>query len=292
MGLLDKLKGVFFEEEYVEEEIKPKKEKEPIAKKIDLPESTTISKKEEVKKVEEPVEEVKEPVEEEKNYRFPMNFEDEDFKQDTLTEVPLISEKPEVKKIEEKLPVEEEPIYHQPYASRDERRERSTFKASPIISPIYGVLDKNYKKEEIVTKKEIHLSSAPRKFDVDSIREKAYGDLASEITASILDEEEPDTVYDLLEDSSPAVASVTVGDAEEYFDDLGLEYNVDYEDNSTKATSSRRSSRKAIIEVEDNDEAIEIDKIEDLQEIIEKSDDNDIEDHLFDLVDSMYEDKE
>jgi hypothetical protein len=291
MGLLDKLKGVFFEEEYVEEEIKPKKEKEPIAKKIDLPENTTISKKEEVKVVEEQ-EEVEEPREEEQNYRFPMNFEDEDFKQDTLAEVPLVRESHEIKKVEEELPIEEEPIYHQPYASRDEKRERSTFKASPIISPIYGVLDKNYKKEEIVTKKEIHLSSATRKFDVDSIREKAYGDLASEITASIMDEEEPETVYDLLEDSSPAVASVTVGDAEEYFDDLGLEYNVDYEDNSTKAKSSRRSGRKAIIEVEDDEEDVVIDKIEELQEIIEKSDDNDIEDHLFDLVDSMYEDKE
>ena len=41
MGVFDKLKNVFFEEEYVEVEEpikKPKKEKQTIAKKIDLPE--------------------------------------------------------------------------------------------------------------------------------------------------------------------------------------------------------------------------------------------------------------
>jgi len=285
MGLLDKLKGVFFEEEYVEEEIKPKKAKEPIAKKIDLPENSAVNKKEEVLEETEEIEEtVEESSEESKdhNFKFPINFEDEDFKQDTLVDIPIIKENyEEPQKVE---PVETENIYHRPYSTRDEKREVSTFKASPIISPIYGVLDKNYKKEEIVTKKEIHLSSDPRKFDVDSVREKAYGDLASEITASIMDEEEKDIVYDLIEESSPAVASVTVGDAEEYFSDLGLEYNIDYEDNSTKASSVRRSTRKAIVEVVDDDEEIE--------EITNEETDEVVEDHLFDLIDSMYEEKE
>lgn len=30
---------------------------------------------------------------------------------------------------------------------------KKVFKPSPIISPVYGVLDKNYHKEDIVTKK-------------------------------------------------------------------------------------------------------------------------------------------
>ena len=33
-----------------------------------------------------------------------------------------------------------------------------------------------------------------------------------------------------INDDTPAVPKVTVGDAEEYFEDLGLEYNVDYKD--------------------------------------------------------------
>ena len=44
-----------------------------------------------------------------------------------------------------------------------------------------------------------------------------------------LKHEKENTFYDLNIDS-PAVEKVTVGDAEEYFNDLGLEYNVDYVD--------------------------------------------------------------
>lgn len=287
MGLLDKLKNVFFEEEYVEEEIKPKKDKKPIAKKIDLPVNNTVSQNEEIEEESVVVEtnEDKEEVKRENNFKFPMNFEEEDFKQDNLTvaqskEIPVIEEVP--KEIEEE-------IFHQrPYSTREEKKDAITFRPSPIISPIYGVLDKNYKKDEIVTKKEIRLSSAPKKFDVDSVREKAYGDLASEITASLMDdEEEKDLVYDLNEESSPAVASVTVGDAEEYFDDLGLEYNVDYEDSSTKVSTGRRSKRNAMIEVADTEDSELEDEVEE-EVVVEEN----IEDNLFDLIDSMYEDKE
>ena len=60
------------------------------------------------------------------------------------------------------------------------------FTPSPIISPIYGILDKNYKKEEIVTKKEVRLSVAStKKVDLDYVREKAYGYLANDISESI-----------------------------------------------------------------------------------------------------------
>ena len=36
------------------------------------------------------------------------------------------------------------------YGSYDRKEEKSGFKPSPIISPIYGILDKNYKKEDVV----------------------------------------------------------------------------------------------------------------------------------------------
>ena len=284
MGLLDKLKNVFFEEEYVEEEVKVKKDQNPIAKKIDLPENNSVSKSEDDEEVESVVVETndeKEEIKRENSFKFPMNFEEEDFAQDTSAS--SVAREPEP--IEEQEVEEEEDFHQRPYSSREEKREATTFKASPIISPIYGVLDKNYKKEEIVTKKEIRLSSSHQKFDVDSVREKAYGDLASEITASILDDDEEkeivDVVYDLNEENSPAVASVTVGDAEEYFDDLGLEYNIDYEDTSTKVSTGRRSTRKkAVVEVAADD----VDTAAEQEEVIE--------DNLFDLIDSMYEDKE
>ena len=298
MGVFDKIKNIFFEEEYVEVEeeekprvkskpkTEPKKEKVTVAKKIDLPEIKKERVKEEIdEEIDEEIEEevvVEQEVKQENKFKFPMTFEEEDFKQD---EVVIEKEKPLPKEEPKK---EEKPkyIYENErvplYEGREEKKEKPAFKPTPIISPIYGILDKNYKKDEIVTKKPIILSSSSsRKMDLDSVREKAYGDLASDITASMQEEkieeeyneidEKEDTFYDLNIDS-PAVTKVTVGDAEEYFNDLGLEYNVDYKDNSVEKATGRRSAK--------------------LEEKEETDEDNSLENNLFDLIESMYEDKE
>lgn len=297
MGVFDKIKNIFFEEEYVEvEEVvkKPKqeqkKEKVTVAKKIDLPEI----KKERVK--EEPTPSVEEIMEEvpaqetkqENKFKFPMTFEEDDFKQE---EAPVIDKQNHVPKEEPKKETSSKPkyIYENErvplYEGREDKKEKPAFKPTPIISPIYGILDKNYKKDEIVTKKPIVLSSSSsKKMDLDRVREKAYGDLASDITASMQEEktddveldndEKENTFYD-LNIASPAVEKVTVGDAEEYFNDLGLEYNVDYKDSSIERVTGRRSTKS-----EDNS----ID--------LEKQDEASLENNLFDLIESMYEDKE
>jgi len=303
MGVFSKLKDLFFEETYVEveeEEIKKpkvkqetKKEKVTVAKKIDLPEIKKEKNKEEIQEEEDLEEELEEELEEkqENKFKFPMTFEEDDFKQDE--EEPIIKEKsPKVVKEEPKYIKEEPPKYifeneRVPlYEGREEKKEKPVFRPTPIISPIYGILDKNYKKDDVVTKKPVILSStSSRKMDLDRVREKAYGDLASDITASMQEKvveevkEEPDekenTFYDLNIDS-PAVERVTVGDAEEYFNDLGLEYNVDYKDNSMERVTGRRSSKHEI-EKEDDKEAKE---------------DVSLENNLFDLIESMYENKE
>ena len=299
MGVFDKIKNIFFEEEYVEveEEVKKpkkeskkevKKEKVTVAKKIDLPE---IKKEREVEvhtrrnvdiKEDEIEEEIKEEPKVENKFKFPMTFEEDDFKEEVIVE-----EKP-VHVVKEEPKKEEPPkyIYENErvplYEGREEKKEKPVFKPTPIISPIYGILDKNYKKEEIVTKKPIVLStSTSKKIDVDTVREKAYGDLASDITASMqeeekveekddIDKEKENTFYD-LNISSPAVEKVTVGDAEEYFNDLGLEYNVDYKDSSIEKATGRRTSK---LDKQPSDE------------------DTSLENNLFDLIESMYEDKE
>lgn len=296
MGVFDKIKNIFFEEEYVEveeEEKKPKKEKVTVAKKIDLPEIKKEPKKEKVIEhfEEEKEEEIIPEPKVENKFKFPMTFEEDDFKEEEI-----IPEPPkEVKHIKEEPKKEEPPkyIYENErvplYEGREEKKEKQVFKPTPIISPIYGILDKNYKKEEIVTKKPIILSTgSSKKMDVDLVREKAYGDLASDITASMQEEKEEveekidekeNTFYD-LNIGSPAVEKVTVGDAEEYFNDLGLEYNVDYKDNSVTKATGRRSTKLENKEKEQ-------------QETTEESDDStSLENNLFDLIESMYEDKE
>lgn len=309
MGVFSKIKDLFFEETYVEVEeeeirkpvVKPevKKDKVTVAKKIDLPEIKKERIKEEIKEeLEEELEEDFEdelPVEKQENkFKFPMTFEEEDFKQDD--EEPVVKE--EIKKVikeEPKIVKEEPPKYifeneRVPlYEGREEKKEKPVFRPTPIISPIYGILDKNYKKDDVVTKKPVILSStSSRKMDLDRVREKAYGDLASDITASMQEEkiveevkeeidEKENTFYDLNIDS-PAVERVTVGDAEEYFNDLGLEYNVDYKDNSMERVTGRRSSKHEVKDDEEDNET--------------PNEDVSLENNLFDLIESMYEDKE
>ena len=315
MGLFDKLKNVFFEEEYVEVEEPVKKEKVTVAKKIENPEIKEIKKiKEEIKpKVEkEPASEEKKefPKQPEHDFKFPMDFDDKDFEVEEKKVIPpkeVVVEAESVY-VRDKV-MYEEPIvdYHNTnyqglYEGSEKKDKKVGFSPSPIISPIYGILDKNYKKEQIVTKKEIRLSVTPKKVDLDYVREKAYGDLANDITASIHEEvksnndkkvNNDDLLYDLSEEDSPAVKVVTVGDAEEYFNDLGLEYNVDYkveqekrdDKEKSKENITRRTQKKHDIDIKDEYDSDNSDVT-----VANKKDDDDC--NLFDLIDSMYEDKE
>ena len=319
MGVFDKLKNVFFEEEYVEVEEpvkKPKKQKTTIAKKVDLPEMPKI-KEEKTPREKEIEEEVVERVEKKEEMavkkkdqesKFPMGFDLEDFEVDDYVST---TDKPEPKKPEKRVESifsdfdvnpstnaysnsgkkEDFKTDYTPaglYEGGDYKKDQKIFRPTPIISPIYGILDKNYKKEEIVQKKEVRLTSASSKrADLDTVREKAYGDLASDITASMNEPEKKkpekksttleDSLYDLSDTDQPVVNNVTVGDAEEYFSDLGLEYNVDYKDHGKEVATGRRSTKTSEKAADDKKT---------------KETDKEKEDSLFDLIDSMYQDSE
>ncbi len=191
------------------------------------------------------------------------------------------------------------------YGAYERKDERGYFKPSPIISPIYGILDKNYKKEEIVTRKEVRLSSSysREKLNVDEVRNKAYGKLEDEIEEASFDDtpnnkptfeiEKDNLLVDLTsDDEKPSVKEVTMGDALEYFQDLGLEYNVDYVDATKKATGRRvKENYEELEPVKDDDVSTTSDtkKKTDTKDEVKKDNDDD---NLFDLIDSMYKEEE
>lgn len=208
------------------------------------------------------------------------------------------------------------------YGSYDRKEEKSGFKPSPIISPIYGILDKNYKKEDVVQKKEVRLSSGYSRgsLNVDAVRNKAYGDTEKKeevpvkevpvTTFEVEEEEEENLLVDLSDEKDkPEVKEITMGDALEYFQDLGLEYNVDYVDASKEKTVQRRVKEDNEIEtalkdtMEDtlNKEKIDvvIPEEEKFKPIEIKDESNgkaeitlDDDDNLFDLIDSMYQEND
>lgn len=344
MGFLSKVKNIFFEEEIIEIEDEPKKTKkeEPVAKKIELPKVEKVKKEEPEYTFEETDSEIdlSETTEEKaKENKFPMDFDEDDFTEerrettsDTYQE-PTVSRRSERRKtpvydydepkIEEVFEGEKEEAQTQKYdfemeygKEKDKDSEthglyegkspKKAFTPTPIISPIYGILDKNYKKDDVVTKKEIRLSSASKKIDLDTVREKAYGDLTSDISQSmeeipkekeyeddIVDLTEEDLLYDLNDESTPAaVKKVTVGDAEEYFNELGLEYNIDYKDTSvenSKTTKEKtRRSTEEVVEDEVEPTVIESDDV--IEE--DTTEEDGLESNLFDLIESMYDEKE
>ena len=209
------------------------------------------------------------------------------------------------------------------YGSYDRKDDRSGFKPSPIISPIYGILDKNYKKEDVVQKKESRFSASHSRgnLNVDEIRNKAYGELEKKeeikkdavlISKFEFEEEEEDEnlLVDLSDDNDkPEVKEITMGDALEYFQDLGLEYNVDYVDASKERTTPRRLKEENLVDdfTEKLDDTFEEEKIDEAVlpieeklktiEIKDESSDKsevtlDDDDNLFDLIDSMYQEND
>ena len=315
MKLLDKLKNALFEEEYVEVEEKQevKKKEKPIAKKIiidDKPKKAPV--KEDLIVEEEKKESPN------RDFKFKAILDDDfiNLEQEKKEEkAPKVEAKMEEKNREpkretkEKRPLyqgekkkEEKNIYgsnldkeikiHE-YGGYEKQKEKKEFHPSPIISPIYGVLDQNYKKDDIVTKKEIRITSSykSKNIDVDSVREKAYGNtddiFEEELTSNKKHDEEPietdesddfeiteeESLLDISAENTPSVAKVTMGDAEEYYSDLGLEYNIDYKDASHEKATGRRTDLK------------------DFKEDDYQKEDTSIEDNLFDLIDSMYDEK-
>ncbi len=207
------------------------------------------------------------------------------------------------------------------YGTYEKKEEKVYFKPSPIISPIYGILDKNYKKEDVREKKEVRITSnyTRSNVSVDDIRNKAYGNnskyesnmidnSSSESTKFEVEDEEDNLLVDLSDHSKkPEVKELTVGDALEYFQDLGLEYNVDYVDVSKDKLSKKQVNQKnnqenvnpldkEIINVNDEKKAISKDlktiEVKDESKASNKIDSNEDNDNLFDLIDSMYQEND
>ena len=296
MKIFNKLVNILFDEE---EEI-PTITKEE--KKIEEPKSKPINsiKEEEVKvtkiehkpAVEEDLFDMpklseEEPKKEEKkknNFSFPLIDDEEDL--DFATEKRSNKYKEQPKKEEKKkydyLSSTDYKYKSDAYtANRNNLYEpgeaKKPFTLSPIISPVYGVLNENYRKEDIVEK---NSSRDRNRVDLDSVRRKAYGTLEDEIEASlnknddVLEEvsSKTDMTLDSLKDDGLSVHDLLVENEfnDEIFDIGTEEINPDDEDESRLEVPKTNSVKKDVV----------------------KEDSSDDDDDLFDLIDSLYTGKD
>lgn len=156
MGFFDKVKNMFTEE--VEEDVKVEQVKKEVTHvSIETPQINNFDLEEDVDK----------EIEFEDSISKPVFFDDNDFEDLNLN------------KHEELPKYVEKDIYSR--KNEDEIKEKKVFRPTPIISPVYGILDKNYHKEDIVSRTEVKQTINNVEPSIDSIRNKAYGTLEDEL---------------------------------------------------------------------------------------------------------------
>ena len=146
------------------------------------------------------------------------------------------------------------------------------FKPSPVISPIYGILDKDYRKEEIVAKskaKEHTINTNDSATTYDSVRKKAYG-----------------TLEDDLEDTLNSMNKLSANTIKESINDINEAVDA--------INSKANKIEEYISKVEEQTPDVSIGELEDkVKETIDVENDtisdNTLEHDLFNLIDSMYD---
>ena len=166
--------------------------------------------------------------------------------------------------------------------------ETRPFRPSSIVSPVFGIIDKNplkkYEAPKVKNEKDKIL---------DGIR--TYVTPMGIKTVAVKDEKEnkevkkEENIVDLKEEKAvPNVKNVTIEDASEYYNDLGLEYNVNYKDNRVSSVDefSEDDEIKTTRKVEKEKTAKMLQEESDKNK---KNQDPTEEEDLFNLIESMYE---
>lgn len=137
------------------------------------------------------------------------------------------------------------------------------FTPSPVISPVYGVLDKNYKKEDILPRASSD-GTLPKIVDVDNVRKKAFGVLEEQIKKNEpLNKFESDEEMGLEDIADELDANVEI----KKIDEIDNNYEDDLDTPIVSLDDYPKSKKKEIPE-----------------DTLEKD--------LFNLIDSMYETRE
>jgi len=265
MKLMDKIKNLFLdeeeyevddEEEFPQHEVKDKKElKKPLRDELPKVMRDNIKKEEKVElkiKPEDFVKNEEKTVENNKKFNFPIDLNDDFPSRSNKIILDEVSNKEKenhvshgnnvnVLKIDKQVTQKVTDLY----SHRDEEKVKPKFKASPVISPVYGVLDKNYTKEEVKEKSEemVEMKRPSKKVDFETVRKKAFGNLTDEIKDNMLCEncelykevkristlKEDDLLYDMTVDDSK---ETTIEKAYDNYEEFGVVYEPKVEKNT------------------------------------------------------------
>ena len=285
MGVFSKLKGIFYDEVVVDEDV-PEEELKKVDKIV----------KREVQEEKPKIEEIKyktielEPEKKEEPIKTDSTFSERDlFKSERTFNFTEFDDEEEVNTPPRRNVLNniEKPANNTNSMANTRSTEPivqeqpKTFKPSPVISPIYGILDKDYKKDEIKSKtvKPNVATSSVTKYD--TVRRKAYG-----------------TLEDELEDTLNSINKISTTTIKNEINKIDKE--VEKLEKTSKIEDLISKIDDATNEFDDNltvgdlEDSVKITNFSDNDDIKEETHkdeelDNTLEHDLFNLIDSMYE---
>ena len=290
MGLFDKIKGILFDEEEIEiPEIKKENSKNTVK----------------IKEDDNPIRELKVPKD---------DFKDSEYKSDTTFTFPIDFDDgdtikfEEIEQKEEKHKVVHEPkkkeLFKEKYVERDftdflnKKEEYKKFTPTPIISPVYGVLDQNYKKEDVIVKEEVLRDGKTP--TLETVRKKAFGSLEDDLEANltktkelkIKEDTEVKKVKKIVKKESveePVNKLKTIG---ELINEEESSLDIPEIDSINDEPEVYNNDEEIIEEpTKDVDELIAEEETEDVSNLDNDAEIDEDEADLFSLIDSMYEEK-
>lgn len=286
MGVFNKLKSIFYDEVVVEDETQ------------ELDKVSKIVKKETSKDEAPKVEELKfktvemDPIDEDDEEE--VETKKEDTKADVLNDRDLFRSERTFNFVDfTDDEVEEKPAPRRNVLDESPRIMRSTeparddtpkiFKPTPVISPIWGVLDKDYKKDEIKERPLSNESFTSSVTDYDNVRRKAYGTLEDDLedtlnkvtTDEIKEELKKEESDSELMDARTAKIEDLIGKIDEATEELDKNMSIEEAEKNVKLEN-----------FDDEDE-------DDEKDLTDKTlTDSTLEHDLFNLIDSMYDKEE
>ena len=286
MSVFKKIKDVLFDIEDDEEETTYEKK-------------SVVKESNPIKEVKMPVEDkdddvVSEPPKKTSNFNFPLDFDDDlpsrsdkdssvnkrnSYSQtnsnnsffDDDYDVPrrnrdeYVVKEPERKK--------EQPRDYSKFLQQKKEEKKKIFTPSPVISPVYGVLNQNYTKDDVIIKTDTGVKGP----SLEDVRKKAY---------EIKKEVENKKVEDEFAEPLKTLDEILISNQE-----IQKEKSIEKDDKSDvpeEITKDEFISEKE--EVENTTEMPKIDSKPVESEV--KDDDDTLEKDLFNLIDSMYENKD
>lgn len=277
MSLFNKIKDILFEEEEQTETIKMVKEepvkKEPVERKVE----NSIQSNNDFNGNNFTKEELEFPKEKDlftdNSFRFP-DFDEEEFK----SSIPKRQTTSNVLDYERKKVSEKRDRDYIRYDRNETKElvEKKKFKPSPIISPVYGVLNQDYRPEDVKNRGE----ETPI-LNVDEVRKKAFEPevLITESKSEVIDEPVVTFFEEKEEKTSNFEDMKSIDELLESASDEEITLEDELEISSGNNLDAINEELNNYKEVE---EEIKTDK---------ESDDT-LENDLFELIDSMYETRE